>query len=423
MRILPVLTAILVTVFLFYLVIERDTLLAFAGATASEETPAANGETPAEEQKGQGVGVIAVHSTARNIDSAVILRGQTEADRQVVSRAETSGTVISTPLRKGAFVEAGQLLCELDAGTRGASLAEAKARFAEAAARRPEIEAQIPGAEARLEQARAALQEAQINENAARKLAKNGHASDTRVAAAEAALRTAEAGIKSAEAGVKSAQSGLQSLAASLQSAEAAVAAAEKEIERLSIKAPFAGLLENDTAELGSLLQPGAACATILQLDPIKLVGFVPETQIARVSIGAQAGARLTTGQTVQGKVSFLGRSADPLTRTFRVEIEIPNPDLEIRDGQTTEIIIASAGRKAHLVPSSALTLDDNGRLGVRLVTQEQTAKFMPVTLLRDSAEGSWLAGLPDDADIIVIGQEYVIDGVKLRPSYEALEQ
>lgn len=423
MRIIPIITAVLVTVFLFFLIIERDTLLGFArgapeAAEAAAPEDAASAEAENDAPEARGVGVIAVKSTARQIDSAVVLRGQTEAARQVTVQAETSGRMIAEPLRKGAFVEAGQILCELDPGTRAASLAEANARLTEARSRMPEAEAQLPRAEAQLAQANAQLTEARINDNAAQKLRKDGYASDTRVASAAAALRAAEAGVKSAEAGVRSAEAAQLNVAAAIESAQAGVAAASREIERLKIRAPFGGLLESDTAELGALLQPGAACATVVQLDPIKLVSFVPEAQVGRVGVGARAGARLSTGETLQGKVSFLGRSADPLTRTFRTEIEVPNPGLKIRDGQTVEILIASAGRAAHLVPQSALTLNDEGRLGVRLVGQESRAVFNEVTLLRDDARGVWLAGLPDEADVIIIGQEYVIEGVPVAPEY-----
>ena len=442
MRFLPILTAILVSAFLYFLIIERDTLLALARGedpAAAATNPADQTDTVAETAAAKEhtspaeIGVIAIHSRAAIIDSAVVLRGQTEAARQIDVRSETSGLVISEPLRKGAFVEQDQLLCRLDPGTRLASLAEARARLAEAEARVPEAEAQLPRAEAQLETARAQLEtafaqraEAEINLNAALKLSEDGFASDTRVASSKAAMRAAEAGVtsakagvKSAEAGVKSAQSGLLSVKAGIQSTEAAVAAAEREIMRLEIKAPFEGLLETDTAELGALMQPGSVCATVIQLDPIKLVGFVPETEIDRVSVGSLAGARLTGGSELRGRVTFLSRSADPLTRTFRVEIAVPNPALGVRDGQTVEIIIASEGAEAHLVPQSSLTLNDDGILGVRLVDPDDMALFQPVELLRDTAEGVWIAGLPVEADVIVIGQEYVVDGVPVRAAFQ----
>lgn len=408
MKIIPIITAALVCVALFFLVLKRDQLMGFAGYDAvAAETPAeATPEMDAEaETTAPGVAVVAIHSVAQTVDTAVILRGRTEAARQVTVASEISGQVISEPLRKGAFVEAGDQLCQLDPGTRDASLAETRARLAEAEGRVPEAEAGVTEASAR-------ISEAEINLNAAQRLSQDGFASETRRVSAEAAMEAAQAGLKRANSGVASAQAGIEAAAA-------AVAAAERQIELLTITAPFSGLLETDTAELGTLMQPGSPCATIIQLDPIKLVGFVPETEVGKVSLGAMAGARLATGEDVRGEVTFLSRSADELTRTFRVEVTVPNDDMKISDGQTVEILVASDGRTAHLINQSTLTLNDAGALGVRTVGPDNITEFMPVTLLRDTAEGVWVADLPDEVDIITVGQEFVTEGVHVTPTYE----
>jgi len=344
------------------------------------------------------VSVVARTSTAEIVDSAVVLRGRTEAARQVTVASETTGQVISEPIRKGAFVQEGELMCELDPGTLAAQLAEANARLTEAQGRIPEAQAGIAEANAR-------VREAEINVNAARSLSEGGFGSETRLISAEASLEAALAGVQRASSQVTSAQAGIEA-------AQAGVAATQREIERLNITAPFSGLLESDTAELGTLMQPGAPCATIIQLDPIKLVGFVPEASVGQVAVGAMAGARLATGQEVVGQVTFLSRSADELTRTFRVEIRVPNEDLNIGDGQTAEILVASDGRTAHLLPASALTLDNEGMMGVRVVGDGDIARFMPIGIVRDTVDGIWVTGLPEQVDVIVIGQEYVTDGV-----------
>jgi len=283
--------------------------------------------------------------------------------------------------------------------------------LAEADARRAEAVARVPEAAARLAEAEARLEEAQINDNAARQLSDSGFASGVRVAATKAAASAAEASVQAAKSGLDGARTGISS-------ADAAIAMAQEDIGRLEIRAPFAGVLETDTAELGALLQDGALCGTIIQLDPIKLVGFVPETEVNRIEPGARAGATTVSGRQVQGRVTFLSRSADPETRTFRVEIEVPNADLSLRDGQTAEIMISSDGRSAHLLPQSALTLNDEGTLGLRVVSDAMRAEFMPVTLLRDTVDGVWLAGLPEALDVIIVGQEYVTDGVAIAPSF-----
>ena len=280
--------------------------------------------------------------------------------------------------------------------------------------------AQVQAAIGQLESARAQIQSANGQVESAHAAVQSGR---SQLEAAQAGVISASSGLESARAGVKSAQSGVANAEAGIQSAEAAVAAADKEIERLVIAAPFGGVLETDTAELGSLLQPGGLCGTILQLDPIKLVGFVPETEIDKVEPGALAGARLATGREVSGRVSFLGRSADPATRTFRVEVEIANTDLSIRDGQTVEMVVSSGTRRAHLLPQSALTLNDGGELGVRIVSETAVAEFVPVRVLRDTSDGVWLDGIPETATVITIGQEFVTDGVRVAASIEEMTQ
>ena len=412
MRLISIVNAVLVVTALYYLVFERDALFAFAGRGEDQTETATEAQAGAEEvaqAQDSAIGVVALRSTAREIGSAVQLRGQTKANRQVEVLAETTSTVISEPKRRGAFVEAGDLLCELDPGTRPASLAEATAAELEAKSR-------VPEAEARLEEAHALVAEAEINLKAARKLSETGFGSETRRISSEAAMSSAQAGIKSAEAGLEATQAGIES-------AGAEVDAARREMDRLTIEAPFRGLLESDTAELGSLMQPGSLCATIIQLDPIKLVGFVPETEVNRVTVGSMASAQLVTGLQVEGRVTFLSRSADETTRTFEVEITVPNPELLIRDGQTANIQIAAEGVKAHLLPQSALTLNNEGRLGVRTVGAEDMVDFKPIQLLRDTAEGVWVGGLPETTDIIVVGQEFVTKGVTVAPTYREASQ
>ena len=410
MRIVPIITAVLVSTALYVVVFERDRLSSFtqtASTPVSAQSDAQNDEPAQPETPAPSadiVKVVAKTSQARMIDSAVILRGQTQAARSVTVRAETSGQIINAPLRKGRVVSTGDILCQIDAGVRSSALADARARLASAQARIPETAARVAEANARLDEAR-------INFNAANKLSETGFASETRVA-------SAQAGVRSAEAAVATATSGLEATKSGIQSAEAAVENAQKELDRVTITAPFGGLLETDTAELGSLMQPGAACATIVQLDPIKVVGFVPETELSRVTFGAPARAELTGGRTVQGLVSFISRSADPVTRTFRIEIDVANADQSISDGQTAEIVIAAEGNNAHLLPQSSLTLNDAGALGVRIVV-DNTARFVPITLVRDTVDGVWVTGLPAQADVIVIGQEYVRDGVRVNPTYQ----
>jgi multidrug efflux system membrane fusion protein len=331
----------------------RVALIVMALAFALPAAAADGGRPPAS--------VAVMRSQAQPFAETATLRGRTEAVRRVEVRAEISGRVAEAPVPRGSVVQAGQPLCVLDPGERPAQLAEA----------------------------RAALRQTETDFEAGRRLTARGVTTETEQL----------------------------SRAARLEAARAAVQRAEIDQARLVIAAPFAGVLDEDSAELGAFLQAGALCATVIAMDPILLVGFAAERDVDRLAVDAPATARLANGAQVEGALRFVARSADPATRTFRVEVEVPNPDLTIRDGLSAEIVLPLGSAPAHLAPQSALTLDDAGRLGVRLA-EDGVARFAPVSIVADTPQGMWLAGLPDRADIIVVGQEYVADGQPLAPSY-----
>jgi multidrug efflux system membrane fusion protein len=305
----------------------------------------------------QGLTTVMTYLSApQPLETVITLRGRTEADKTLDVRAETEGLVISDAIRKGAQVAEGDLLCQIAPGSRLADLAEANAKQAQS------------------------LHEAALN------LSRKGILSAT-----EAATRLAN-----------------------LEAARATVATMELDIERLEIHAPFDGRLETDTAERGALLRVGDACATVIALDPIKLIGYAPEREVDKLRIGATAQARLSTGAEVEGVVSFVSRSADPDTRTFLVEVQAANPDGAIRDGLTAEIYMPVRSAPAHLAPRAALTLDSAGRLGVKIV-KDGVVAFVPVAIERDTSEGVWISGLEGEAEIVVVGQEFVTDGREVK--------
>jgi multidrug efflux system membrane fusion protein len=204
---------------------------------------------------------------------------------------------------------------------------------------------------------------------------------------------------------------------ATLRAAQAAVAAAEsglaqarQEWGRTDVVASIAGVVQDPLATVGSMLGPQTPCATIVELDPMLFVGSVPEARIGLAKVGLEATVTMITNQVVNGKVSYIGATADPATRSFPIEIELPNTDGSIRDGLTATAVVNLGTAPAHLLPQSVLTLDDEGVLGVRSVT-DGVVEFYPVTIVKDSREGVWVTGLPASIDIITVGQEFVVPG------------
>jgi len=145
----------------------------------------------------------------------------------------------------------------------------------------------------------------------------------------------------------------------------------------------------------------------------------VSEREVGSVRIGQKAAATLIDGRSLTGIIRFIGAVADAATRTFRVEIVIPNQDRSVRDGITAQIRLFSAEIRAHFLSPSLLTLDETGHLGVKAVDAGDRVIFHPVKILADRTDGIWVGGLPDRLTLITVGQEFVRTGQRIRPVAE----
>jgi multidrug efflux system membrane fusion protein len=333
-------------------------------ATRKADRIAAKTSAPEEvaEPANRAISVVTKQSIARALPSELVLTGSTAASRSVEARAETAGMVASTTA-KGRRVNEGDILCRLKVGDRGARREAAVARF----------------------------KQAQVEEQAQARLSERGFAAANNARNARTSADVIRAEIKQLDV----------------------------EIRRLEIRAPFSGVIDDDPAQVGAIMQMGSTCATVVDPDPIRVVGFAPEFRIGEVSIGTTGSATLATGERVQGTVVFIAQSADPATRTFRIELAVPNPNYTLRDEVTAEIKIPLGTQPAHTLPSSALTLNDDGEIGL-MVVEGGKATFRAVEILRDDDAGVSVSGIGDRAEIIVVGQEYVSEGTPVKTTSAA---
>ena len=177
------------------------------------------------------------------------------------------------------------------------------------------------------------------------------------------------------------------------------------------IVAPFSGYLETLRVEEGDFLNTGSVCAALIDPDPMLVVADIAEKDIAQVQLGSKASAKLISGRYISGEVTFIASSADKNTRTFRVEISVDNKDRTIRDGVSAEIYIKGKEEPAHKISPAILSLNDQGKLGVRTVTADNKVEFKEINILEDTNSGMWVSGLGQEARIITLGQEYVFQG------------
>lgn len=331
------------------------------GASSPEEGAAVETAAPEKLFKVQVKTFTAIPRVA-----VVTANGVTAASKRVDARARTSGTIMETLFSQGQSVKADDVLCKLDLASREADLAQAKASLASA----------------------------QRDFEATEKLVKNSYATQAKLWFEKARLDKAQAELKSIET----------------------------DLGYLDIKAPVDGVLIEKPAEAGSLLAIGGLCATISKLDPLLVAAQISETYVPYVVEGMTAKAKLATGEVVDGKVSFISKTADLATRTFKVELEVANPGERMREGVTTELSVGLPSQLAQKLPGSVLILNDAGKFGVRVLNADNTTQFQPVEVIAQEIDGMWVTGLDNSVNIVVLGQDYVRDGEKIEPVVETAE-
>ncbi len=121
----------------------------------------------------------------------------------------------------------------------------------------------------------------------------------------------------------------------------------------------------------------------------------------------------MATGENKLGAIRFIAPRAEQTTRTFRMEVAIPNPD-GLPSGTSATVRIPKKGVMAHFVSTALLTLDINGVIGVKTVDDSGIVSFHPVKIVSSSPSGVHITGLPDNATIIVNGQGFVVENDKV---------
>jgi multidrug efflux system membrane fusion protein len=287
----------------------------------------------------------------------LVLSGRTEADRKVMVAARGGGVITELKVRRGSRVKKDDVIAVLSDEAREAQVLQARALYTQ---RKTELDAK-------------------------RRLIDTG------------ALPRLE----------------LVNLEAQFKAAEAALAAAEAERDRGVVRAPWDGLITEVPVEVGqaAFSFSGREIAQLITLDPMLAVVEVAERKLGGIHVGGTAEIRLVTGQTATGRIRFVASMASPQTRTYRVEVEVPNAAGTIPDGITAEVALPMTAEPAARVPRSALTFSSAGDLGVRTVRDNGRVAFVPVGIVEDEQSHMWVSGLADGAQLITQGQDFVSEG------------
>ena len=307
---------------------------------------------PFEQTDGEGVLVVGTQSFEPfDYQSTIDVTAATQASKTRQIRSDLAGEIERLAIERGDVVRPGDVIAQIAAETRTSQIAQAQAN----------------------------LEQARVDLAATTALVDQGVVAENRLVSAQAAY----------------------------QAALAAVDQATDQINNLDVVSAIGGIVTEVGTEEGSNIAPGEPVATIIALDPIKILARVSETEIANVRKNQQVDVALVTGETFTATVTYIAPSANIATRTFDIEAEASNADFAIRDGVTATVKISRPVQQAFEINQSTLVTDEQGLLGVRVVNDSSMSEFVPVELLETSLESAWVTGLTADMRVMVVGQRF----------------
>ena len=339
------------------------------------------------------------------IDQSIELQGQTTHNKKIDVKSETTGNIINIAFKRGDKVSKGEELIKISIENRKELLNSAKKDLDRL---NKELELNEKNKINRLSQNKELIKLYEIEFASAKQLIDKGLSSKSKLSLASFNLANARSDQEDILITFESQQS---SIGAQIANVKSQLKNIELDIDKTVINSPFSGIISDKMIEESEYITPGNIMFTIIDLNPIKIQGYLSEFDVNKVSLGTKAIIENTNGLKKNGTISFISPSAETSTRTFEITIEADNADLSFKSGITTKITIAGSELKAHKIPPSILTLQDDGTVGVKAVNDENIVIFYPTTSVKDTIDGIWVSGLPDKVNLIVTGQEYVAVG------------
>jgi multidrug efflux system membrane fusion protein len=296
-----------------------------------------------------------IESKSSDFNDTFKIIGKTEPNNLLELRFETNGTIKKIHTEKGEYINSGSVICELEPDDRIETFDSAKAK----------------------------LDDAQVKFDSREELVKAGYNSKNSLISEKSNLEQARASFKRAQI----------------------------EVERIETVAPINGTIDDIIPEVGELATIGNICAILVNTDIIIVSGNVSEKNVSKLTKGMPAKVRLIDGSIVDGVLTYISNVADPNTRTFSTEVTVDNSKNTIKVGTTTEVYINNNILNAHLIPSSILSLSDNGNIGIKIIDDNNKVKFIEVEVTNLNNKGAYISNLPETIRVITVGQDYVKPG------------
>jgi membrane fusion protein, multidrug efflux system len=298
-------------------------------------------------------------ATAREVTSRSDIRsvGSLQSDESVQISSEVAGRVSEVLFREGQRVQAGEVLVKLDDALTRAELGEAQARLALAEA----------------------------NHRRTSSLARTGNTTQRAEDEATSALETARA----------------------------AVELIKVRLDKLSITAPFTGVVGIRKISVGAYMSPGAPIANLEKIDELKVDFKVPEIHLADVKVGQEIEVTVDAlpRRVFKGMIYAIDPMVDVNGRALTIRARLPNPDLVLRPGLFARITVKGQSEaKVVVVPEEAVVPRGDSALLYRIESGKAVETKVRLGS-RMAGHVEILEGLAPEAIVVTAGQTRLRNG------------
>ncbi len=349
---------------------------------------------------------------------ASFLRGTAtiESDDEIRILAEAAGRTTQVAVEEGDRVEQDRVLAQLDDREAQLRVERARVQLAEAKiAYTSLVRLDQQEAELSLRGAKVAAAEARENYRRAENMAKAGLISQEELDAKQTQRETAEVALQTEV--VRLEYKTIDDARYRYQRAQTELKEAELQLQFTTVKAPITGVVSERQVARGQFVQKNEHLFTVV--DPARLLArtFLPEKFSSQVTIGQHAQVETEALQTERfaARVKLISPVVEAESGTFKVTVELLNPPPTLKPGMFATVLITVATRDQTLViPKRALTLDSSRPTVYRL--EKGRARRVPLKVgLSDNDRIEVLSGLTEGDQIIVVGQEKLLDEMRVK--------
>ncbi len=339
-----------------------------------------------------------------------------ESDDEIRILAEAAGRTTQVAAEEGDRVEQQSVLAQLDDREAQLQVERAKVQLAEAkTAYTSLVRLDQQEAELSLRGAKVAAAEARENYRRAEDMAKAGLISQEELDAKQTQRETAEVALQKEE--VRLQYKTIDDARYRYERAQTELKEAELQLQFTTVKAPITGVVSERQISRGEFVQKNQHLFTVV--DPSRLLArtFLPEKFSRQVTVGQDAYVETEALQAERfaARVKLISPVVEAESGTFKVTVELLNPPPALKPGMFATVLITVATRDQTLViPKRALTLDSSRPTVYRLESGRARRVSLKVGL-SDNDRIEVLSGLDEDDQIIVVGQEKLLDEMRVK--------